>query len=197
MSTLTHTFTRHGRVNYQFHVPKEIEDPDFAISLYTDDDPLESGRDIIFHYNEALKTCADIGQALISCMERLDLEPFNTELSACINTMMENKDVTIEIIQPEADQEPPQIATYAKHPVPQRIDAACQSLNHALQLSFKYKNDEQRHRQTRENLREVRRYRVKGQYMKESFLKLERMVSFIDNLKTQTEYFIDDFLHAK
>lgn len=129
-------------------------------------------------------------------MQQLDLEPVNTEMSACINTMKGNKDVTIRIIRPIANQGAPQIAAQAEHPVPRRIDSACQSLNFALQLSFEYKNNEQRHRQTHENLEEVRRYRRRGQYMQESILELERMTQFIDNLKTQTGYFIEDFLHT-
>lgn len=129
-------------------------------------------------------------------MEQLDLEPFNTELSACISTMKGNKDVAIQIVRPIADQGAPQIAAYADHPVPRRIDSACQSLNFALRLSFEYKNNEERHRQTHDNLKEVKRYRRKGQYMQESILKLEMMTLFIDNLKTQTGCLIEDFLHT-
>ena len=193
-STRSTPFTRYGRAAYKFQPPIDAEEPQNAISRYKMDDPIEAGRAIIHHYNEACETCQIIGQSLIDCMQDLDLEldPHRTELTACIWTMRRNKDIAIEVIKPKTRQDPPHIQTFTEHPLPENINSACHNLNNALDRSFKYKNGHE-HTETHDNLNKVRKYHRKGNYMKDSLKRLEAMVAFIDDLKNQCEYFIHDF----
>lgn len=191
----THSyFRRYGRGAYKFQPPTDPEEPQNAISrYYREDDPIEAGRAIIHHYTEACVTCQIIGQSLIDCMRDLKLDPHFTELSACIKTMGHNNNVDIRIINPETEQDPPHILTYAEHPLPENINSASHNLNIALERSFKYRNGDE-HAETHHNLDEVRKHRNNGQYMKHSIKRLEDMVAFIDDLKNQCEYFIHDFI---
>ena len=186
----------HGRATYPFQIPLQTEDPNYAISLYVHRDPLDEARAVIGHYEESQGICGDIGQALIECRQQLGLERSNTEITNLIATMRDNDTVDVRTIGSINGQGPPQVVVFTENLVPRRINAASQSLNVALRLSFSFLNDEERHAATHTNLSTVQRSRYSGRYMEESITKLEVMVLFIDDLRKQARKFIEDFLYV-
>ena len=122
--------------------------------------------------------------------------PNNIEITNLIAAMRDNDTVDVRTIDSIDGHGPPQVVVFTETLVPRRVDAACQSFNVALRLSFHFLNDKESHATTHANLSTVQRCRYNGRYMEESIPKLEVMVMFIDDLRKQTRKFIEDFLHV-
>ena len=127
-------------------------------------------------------------------MIALDLEPYDTDLGPVIEKMRHRRRIQLGYSQHTA-HEGPHIVPNAQDPLPECITLACDHLNSALDLSFKYKS-QCPHEECNECLRTVQRCNKRANYIEKSYQKLAEMASFIEHLKTQSQNLIDDFLYV-
>ena len=200
MSTLsTHSaFRRYTRAQYRFDPPCLSTDPNDAVSRYElPDDPFTAANSIIKHYEDAEENCKDVRQALIDCMNHLELNALETDLLTCVFTMKTKYDINVRIIEADGNG-PPKIEVDRPHnDVPRAVMAACGCLNEAVRLCFEFVNDQERHDSTNEYLKYVKRFRNKAIYMQDSIVILQSCKTFIDSFKEQAEFFLIDFSHAE
>ena len=173
---------------YGFEIEKLPVDPEYAISAYTADDPMDEAMAIIQHYENATNVCKEIREDLRMCWRKLDLREDGTEFTSCL-AAIKWRASSYQVYK--EDGYPPRIILDHLQRVPPNVQAACNKLNSAIATSFDYVHSDD-HEKTSDNLNVVKDH-LHSEYMRKSAELLEKCKHYIDCLKEQSEMFLHDF----
>ena len=188
----------HGRQEYEFLQPsfEYDEELDYLISNFKDE-AFEPAQRIIELFSEALDTNKKVKSALDDCMTQLGL-PHSAPLSACIHKIKQPSrgcevQVNLVDLMQNLQPNPPQLQLRDPNNAHQHVVLACNQLNEALALSFRFAND-QRHDRLQSDKNLVDEFRYESNYMLHTVKKLDKFVGFCVGLKQQANCFISDFV---
>ena len=190
-SNISTHFHHHGRAQYGFDRPSFDHDTDHVVSPFEDDSSFTAAEAVVEHFQHAKDICERLKKALIDCMEHVNLERYDTQLTACMHRMKVQYHVDIMII---TDSQLPYVALPSGQ-VRQDVALACDCLNEAVKLSFELTNEE-KHKETQKRMYFVKQFRNKNYRSLEAVQELEKYMEFMNSVKKQAEFFVSDFLDS-